>query len=84
MAHRKMMGEYPQYSNGILLGGIYDDRLLLKDTPSARKAFPAERIPYDSAKSMLLVDSEDPALIATVIELILPVLPRSKRGAELP
>ena len=49
MAHRKMMGEYPLYSNGILLGGIYDDRLLLKDTPSARKAFPAERIPYDSA-----------------------------------
>ena len=39
IAHRKMMGEYLPYSEGVLFGGVYDDRLLLKDTPTARAAF---------------------------------------------
>lgn len=79
VTHRKMMGEYLLYSDGILFGGIYDDRLLLKDTSAARGAFSAEQIPYEGAKPMLLVDSEDPVLIATVIESMLPQLPRPKR-----
>ena len=36
VTHRKMMGEYMLYSEGVLFGGIYDDRFLLKDVPAAR------------------------------------------------
>ena len=43
VTNRKMMGEYLLYSDGVLFGGIYDDRLLLKDTPAARAAFHAPR-----------------------------------------
>lgn len=60
--HRKMMGEYLLYSEGVLFGGIYDDRLLFKDVPAARKSFPCEDIPYEGATPMLLVDSETPHL----------------------
>ena len=79
VTHRKMMGEYMLYSEGILFGGIYDDRFLLKDVPAARDAFPDEQIPYEGAKPMLLVDSEDPNRIAEVIEAMLPQLPTPKK-----
>lgn len=59
IVHRKMMGEYLPYSEGVLFGGVYDDRLLLKDTPAARVAFSLEQIPYEGAKAMLLVDIEN-------------------------
>jgi TfoX/Sxy family transcriptional regulator of competence genes len=78
VTHRKMMGEYLLYSEGILFGGIYDDRLLLKDTPAAREAFPQEHLPYEGAKPMLLVDSENPEFIAGVIAAMLPQLPAPK------
>jgi len=79
VSHRKMMGEYLLYSDGVLFGGIYDDRLLLKDTPAARAAFPEEQIPYEGAKPMLLVDSEDPACIAEAVAAMLAELPKPKR-----
>lgn len=79
VTYRKMMGEYLLYSEGVLFGGIYDDRLLLKDVPAARMVFPAEEIPYDGAKPMLLVDSEDLMLVTTVIESMIPELPRPKQ-----
>ena len=49
VTHKKMMGEYLLYSGGVLFGGVYDDRFLLKDTPAARKAFPQLELPYDGA-----------------------------------
>ena len=67
------------YSDDILFGGIYDDRLLLKDTPAARAAFPEEQIPYEGAKPMLLVDSEDATRIADVVAAMLAELPKPKR-----
>jgi len=79
VSHRKMMGEYLLYSDGVLFGGIYDDRLLLKDTPAARAAFPEEHVPYEGAKPMLLVDSEDPACIAEAVAAMLAELPKPKR-----
>ena len=79
LTHKKMMGEYLLYSDGVLFGGIYDDRLLLKDTPAARAAFPEEQIPYEGAKPMLLVDSEDPARVAEVVTTMLAELPKPKR-----
>ncbi len=79
VTHKKMMGEYLLYSDGILFGGIYDDRLLLKDTPAARAAFSEEQIPYEGAKPIPLVDSEDPAHIAEVVAAMLAELPKPKR-----
>lgn len=61
ITYRQMMGEYLLYRNGIILGGIYDDMLLVKPTKSAKEYMPdAElRPPYDGAKAMLFVDEVD-------------------------
>jgi TfoX/Sxy family transcriptional regulator of competence genes len=79
VTYRKMMGEYLLYSGGVLFGGIYDDRFLLKDTPAAREVFPEEQVPYEGASPMLLVDSEDPACIAEAVAAMLAELPKPKR-----
>ena len=79
VTHRKMMGEYLLYSEGALIGGIYDDRFLLKDVPAARSAFPQEQIPYEGAKAMLLVDSEDPTCIAETIQAMTSQLSKPKK-----
>ena len=56
---RAMMGEYILYYQGKIIGGIYDDRFLVKPTKSALAMMPhAEReLPYEGAKEMLLVDN---------------------------
>lgn len=79
VTHKKMMGEYMLYSEDVLFGGVYDDRFLLKDVPAARDAFPQEQIPYDGAKPLLLVDSEDPMRIADVIISMIPQWPKPKK-----
>ena len=56
---KSMMGEYLLYYNGILFGGIYDDRLLVKTVDSNKKYNMQESIPYESAKPMYLVDDVD-------------------------
>lgn len=56
---RAMMGEYLLYYNGILFGGIYDNRLLIKKVESNKKYNMQEQIPYENAKSMYLVDDVD-------------------------
>ena len=56
---KSMMGEYLLYYNGVLFGGIYDDRLLVKIVDSNKKYNMQESIPYESAKSMYLVDDVD-------------------------
>ena len=56
---RPMMGEFLLYANGILFGGIYDDRLLLKIVPENKQYKMPEVIPYDSAKPMYLVEDID-------------------------
>ena len=56
---KSMMGEYLLYYNGILFGGIYDDRLLVKKVDSNKKYNMQESIPYESAKPMYLVDDVD-------------------------
>ena len=55
------MGEYIIYYNGKIVGGIYDDRLLVKPVQTAINYMPnAEyQLPYDGAKEMLLVDNVD-------------------------
>lgn len=56
---RPMMGEYLLYHNGVLFGGIYDDRLLVKIVDSNKKYGMQETIPYEGAKSMCLVEDID-------------------------
>ena len=58
---KKMMGEYLLYSNGVLFGGIYDDRLLIKTTEKAKALLPNAEysIPYDGAKPMIFCDFVD-------------------------
>ena len=56
---KSMMGEYLLYYNGILFGGIYDDRLLVKIVDSNKKYNMQKSIPYESAKPMFLVDDID-------------------------
>jgi len=61
ITYKQMMGEYILYMNGRIFGGIYDDRFLVKPTPSAVRMMPeADReLPYEGAKEMLLVDHVD-------------------------
>ena len=61
ISYRAMMGEYIIYYRGRIIGGIYDDRLLVKPVKSAVSYMPAAvyELPYDGAKEMLLVDDVD-------------------------
>ena len=61
ISHRSMMGEYILYYRGKIVGGIYDDRLLVKKTRSALECMPAAvcDFPYAGAKEMLLVEEVD-------------------------
>ena len=60
ISYKKMMGEYMLYKDGVLFGGVYDNRFLVKNTKSLEEYELKEEIPYRGAKPMLLVDSEDP------------------------
>ena len=68
VTYKKMMGEYILYSNGIIFGGIYDDRFLIKKTNSIKEYGFNEEIPYPSAKPMLLIDIENADEIKEIIE----------------
>ena len=61
ITYKQMMGEYILYMNGRIIGGIYDDRFLVKPTRSARAMMPDAdmELPYEGAKEMLLVDNVD-------------------------
>ena len=61
ISYRPMMGEYIIYYRGKIIGGIYDDRLLVKKTKSALELMPAAAcvFPYDGGKEMLLVEEVD-------------------------
>ena len=58
---RKMMGEYILYYREKVIGGIYDNRFLVKPTPSAQEKMPDAplSLPYEGVKAMLLVDNVD-------------------------
>ncbi len=81
ISSRPMMGEYVLYYRGKVIGGIYDDRLLLKPTKTAARIIPeAEReIPYEGAKEMLLADVDDKELLTRLIEAMYPELPEQKK-----
>ena len=61
ITYRAMMGEYILYFRDKIVGGIYDDRLLVKPVPSAISLIPTVtyELPYEGAKEMLLIDDVD-------------------------
>ena len=61
VSYKAMMGEFIIYYNGKIIGGIYDDRFLVKPVRSAIALLPNAKyeLPYDGAKEMLLVDDVD-------------------------
>ena len=81
VAYRKMMGEYVLYYRGKVIGGIYDDRFLLKVTPaSERLLLDAPRAtPYKGAKEMLLVEVEDRDALCDVVSAMWEELPAPKK-----
>ena len=67
---RPMMGEYVLYDRGAVIGGVYDDRLLLKNVGEARALLPDAQLvsPYPGAKEMLLVEEpEDRELLGKLV-----------------
>ena len=79
---RPMMGEYVLYYRGKVIGGIYDDRFLVKSVPSAAALMPhaQKELPYDGAKEMLLVDNvDDRAFLRALLEAMYPQLPEPKK-----
>jgi len=82
ISFRPMMGEYLLYFRDKVFGGIYDDRLLIKPVPAARKMIPdaAMELPYEGAKKMLLVDDvDDRQFICSLIQSMWEELPEKKR-----
>ena len=82
ITYRAMMGEYIIYYRGKVVGGIYDDRFLVKPTKSAVALMPDadEELPYEGAKRMLLVDNvEDRDFLRELIEAIYEELPAPKK-----
>jgi TfoX/Sxy family transcriptional regulator of competence genes len=66
---RPMMGEFLLYSNGVLFGGIYDDRLLVKIVPGNKIYNMEEVIPYKNAKPMFFVeDVDDKEKLAEIVD----------------
>lgn len=81
VSSRAMMGEYIIYYRDKVLGGIYDDRFLVKPTESALAMMPDAtwQLPYEGAKQMLLVDAiENRAFMADLLEAMYPELPAPK------
>ena len=79
---RAMMGEYIIYYRGKIVGGIYDDRFLVKPTKSAAAMMPdAEmELPYEGAKEMLLVDNvENREFLRDLLEAMYDELPAVKK-----
>ena len=82
ISYRAMMGEYILYYGGKIVGGIYDDRFLVKVTKSSREKMPdAElELPYEGAKEMLLVDDvENKEFLRELLEAMYPELPLPKK-----
>lgn len=81
IAYRAMMGEYLIYYKGKLIGGIYDDRFLVKPVQAAKTYMPAAsyEVPYPGAKPMLLVDIvDDSDSMAGLVKAMYDELPTPK------
>ena len=84
---RPMMGEYVVYCRGRVIGGVYDDRFLLKPTENALRLMreadaPVEYdVPYEGAKPMLVADVDERELTCRVVDAAADDLPAPKKRA---
>ena len=82
ITYRAMMGEFIIYYQNKIIGGIYDDRLLVKDVRSARELMPDAplELPYDGAKKMILVtEVDDKDFLNNLITFVYEELPAKKK-----
>ena len=82
VSYRAMMGEYIIYYRGKIVGGIYDDRFLVKPTKSAVAKMPnaSMELPYEGSKEMLLVDHvENRDFLRELVEAMYDELPAPKQ-----
>ena len=82
ISYRAMMGEYIIYYRGKVVGGIYDDRFLVKPVKSAVTMMPEAglELPYEGAKEMLLVDNvENKEFLCNLLEAMYEELPAPKK-----
>ena len=82
LSARAMMGEFVLYYGGKVVGGVYDNRLLVKSTESAKKLMPGApmELPYEGAKEMLLVENmESSAFLQRLFAAIAEELPAPKK-----
>lgn len=82
ITYRAMMGEFIIYYRGKIIGGIYDNRLLIKPMPSALKIMPNAKmeIPYPNGKPMIMIpDVENSELLETVFNAVYDELPDKRK-----
>lgn len=82
ITYRAMMGEFIIYYRGKIVGGIYDDRFLVKPVKSAINYMPSARyeLPYEGAKEMLLVDEvDDKEFLTGLLNAMYDELPAPKK-----
>ena len=87
ISYRPMMGEFFIYYCGKIVGGIYDDRFLIKPTRTAVDLLPdaPRELPYEGAKEMLLVkDVDDREFLRGLLEAMYDELPGSKKEPGMP
>ena len=80
--YRAMMGEFIIYYRGKIVGGIYDNRLLVKPVKSLSTIIPNAKmeIPYPKGKPMIMVlDPENPELLARIFNAVYDELPNRKK-----
>ena len=82
ITYKAMMGEYILYYQDRIFGGVYDDRLLVKPTESAKQLVPTAplELPYEGAKPMLLVeDIDNRELLTQLVRQMYDELPQPKK-----
>ena len=85
VSYRSMMGEFILYYRGKIVGGIYDDRLLVKKTRTALELIPEAicALTYEGAKEMLLVDEVDSkAFLTKLFEAMYDEFPSPKQKGK--
>ena len=81
ITYKAMMGEFIIYYRGKIVGGIYDDRLLVKPVKSAITYIntTSYELPYEGAKEMLLVDEvDDKEYLSGLFEVMYDEVPAQK------
>ena len=80
--YKAMMGEFIIYYRGKIVGGVYDNRFLVKNIKSAREKMPEAslELPYEGAKEMLLVDDvENREFLRELFDAMFDELPEQKK-----